>query len=107
MKHSYVFIILLLIANNIAIFIFGAIQYYKANEFIRYTKINLLEHSALTIAKHTLDDVSFNDSFEQEIFYDKNKIQIFYKKTGKKFIIIDINIVKNNRNYFSSYLLNY
>lgn len=107
MKKFYFLIFLIIISNNISLFIYGIFQNYKVNKYIEKTQIKLIEHSALVIASHTLDDVSFDDTVTHETTYKGYKIILILKKLKKDLTTVDISIINKNKNYYSSYLKKY
>ncbi len=104
MKKIYTIIFLIIISGNISAFFYGLLQNYKTDLFIEKIKIKLLESSALTLAKHTLDDIQFEDTLTQKFIYNGDKIILIIKKIKKDLITVDVNIIKNNKNHFSSFL---
>ncbi|GEM_PF-4710780 len=104
MKKIYTIIFLIIISGNISAFFYGLLQTYKTNLFIENTKIRLLESSAMILARHTLDDIQFNDTLKQEFVYKGNKIILIIKKIKQDLITVDVNIIRNNKNHFSSFL---
>ncbi len=107
MKRLYIIIFLIIISNNFSVFIYGLWENYKADKYIEKTKIKFLEISALTLTKHILDDITFNDVLTQEFFYKGNKIILIIKKIKKDLIAVDVSIISNKKNYFSSFISKY